>query len=226
MSGSDSRLQPAPDATAFDYALAIAKAGSIAFPFLGAGVTLFDLVTAPLRGKRLNDWCEELRLRLNELAERVDGLTPEAMATNEAFVSAFAQATQAALKTHDTEKLEALRNAVLNVAAGSAPGEDLQSIFLNLIDSLTPLHLHLLTQFRLQVPVKILEAPSWLKEDVCSQAAKELLDRGLLGGTSRLIVPNRDQLILGENGAYTFHAGPTPFGNQFLLFIAKPEVKK
>jgi len=59
---SDSRLEPAPDRTAFDYGLAVAKVGALAFPFLGAGVTLFDLVTAPSRGKRLIDWCEELRL--------------------------------------------------------------------------------------------------------------------------------------------------------------------
>lgn len=168
----DPRLEPAPERTAFDYGLAIAKAGTLAFPFFGAGVTLLDLVTAPLRGKRLNDWCEELRLRLNELSQKVDGLTPETLATNDAFVSAFAQATQAALKSHQIEKLEALRNAVLNVAAGSAPDEDLQSIFLNLIDSFTPLHLRLLTQFSYQKQVRISDAPNWLKADVCSQARR------------------------------------------------------
>jgi len=58
----DSQLEPAPGRTAFDYSLAVAKVGTLAFPFFGAGVTLFDLVTASLRGKRLSDWCEELRL--------------------------------------------------------------------------------------------------------------------------------------------------------------------
>ena len=51
-------LQPAPGRTTFDYGLAVAKAGALAFPFLGAGVILFDLATAPLRGKRFSDWCE------------------------------------------------------------------------------------------------------------------------------------------------------------------------
>src|ERR1035438_9693178 len=112
----DQSLEPAPGKTAVDYGLAIAKVASIAFPFFGAGVTLVDLVTAPLRGKRFSDWCEEIRLRLNDLSEKVDGMTPEALAKDDAFFSAFAQATQAALRTHQQEKLDALRNAVLNVA--------------------------------------------------------------------------------------------------------------
>ena len=86
-----------------------------------------------MRGKRFSDWCEELRLRLNDLGQKVDGLTPETLANDEAFVSAFAQATQSALRTHLKEKLDALRNAVLNVAVKMAPGDDLQTAFFTLI---------------------------------------------------------------------------------------------
>src|ERR1700688_4621178 len=103
----DTRLAPAPARSALDYGLAVAQVGGIAFPFGGAGVKLFDLVTAPLRGKRMSDWCEELRLRLNELSQKIEGLTPEALAASDPFVSAFAQATQSALKTHQAEKLQA-----------------------------------------------------------------------------------------------------------------------
>jgi hypothetical protein len=220
----DPRLEPAPEPTAFDFGLAIAKVGSIAFPFFGGGVTLFDLVTAPLRGKRLSDWCEELRLRLNELSQTVEGLSPESLAKHEAFISAFAHATQAALKTHHQEKLGALRNAVLNVAAGSAPDKDLQSIFLSLVDSFTPLHLRVLEVFRRATPVRIVDAPAWLRKggwDICQQTATDLQVRGLLAGT-----PNRLQLILAQNGVYSFHAPITPLGNQFLSFITRPELTK
>jgi hypothetical protein len=137
----DPLLEAAPEPTAFDYGMAAAKVGAIAFPFFGAGVMLLDLVTAPLRGKRLSDWCEDLRLRLNELSQKVDGLSPATLATDDAFISAFAQATQAALKTHQTEKLQALRNAVLNVAIKRMPFEDKQLIFLNLVDRFAPTHL-------------------------------------------------------------------------------------
>src|SRR5260370_7181085 len=48
------------------------------------------------------------------------------------------------MRSHQREKLQALRNAVLNVAAGTAPDENLQLVFLNYLDTLTPLHLTLL----------------------------------------------------------------------------------
>src|SRR5438876_2740538 len=76
----DPRLEPAPERTGFDYGVSVAKAGTIVFPFLGAGVTLFDLITTPLRTKRLSDWLEQLRLRINELSQKVATLTPVRLA--------------------------------------------------------------------------------------------------------------------------------------------------
>jgi hypothetical protein len=144
----DPRLEPAPERTAFDYGLLIAKVGAIAFPFFGAGVTLFDLIATPLRGKRLNAWLEALRLRFNALSHKVDGLTPARLAEDDAFVSAWNQATQAALRTHQEEKLEALKNAVVNVALGHEPDVDRQTVFLSLVDRFTPAHLRLLKAFK------------------------------------------------------------------------------
>jgi hypothetical protein len=144
---SAGHLEPAPEQTAFDYGLLMAKVATLVFPFAGAGVTLFDLVTAPSRGKRLSDWCEELRIRLNDLSEKVAGLTPERLAKDDAFVSTFAHATQAALRTHQSEKRQALHNAVLNVALGKEPETDRQILFIALIDRFTVFHLNLLRAF-------------------------------------------------------------------------------
>jgi hypothetical protein len=137
-------LEPAPDRTALDYGLAVAKVAAIAFPFLGPGVTLFDLVTVPARSKRLSDFCEGLRLGFNELSQKVDGLTPETLVENDGFLSAFAQAAQAALKSHQKEKLDALRNAVLNVAIGKEPDGNRQQYFLALVDRFSETHLQVI----------------------------------------------------------------------------------
>lgn len=218
MSEPEQHLEPAPGKTAFDYAVAIAKVGAIVFPFLGPGITLFDLVTAPARGKRLSDWCEQLRLHLNELSEKVDGLTPEALATNEAFISAFAQATTAAIKTHQQEKLAALRNAVLNVSVGRAPSEDLQSIFLNFIDSFAPIHLQVLAyRYSKQRPAGPVGAP-----EVSDQAVRDLRDRGLLRDTRSYAARDRD-LPVGSLITEPWEA--TSLGEQFLAFIKAPEPK-
>jgi len=142
------RLQPAPERDAFDYSVAAARVGGLVFPFLGAGATFFDLVTAPLRGKRLSSWLEELRIRLNDLSQKVAALTPESLALDDAFISAFAQATQSAVRTHQREKLDALRNAVLNVAHGKDANADRQGQFISLVDRFTAAHLKLLYFFQ------------------------------------------------------------------------------
>lgn len=145
----DARLEPAPEPAAFDYGLMIAKVAALAFPHcLGPAVGFFDLLTAPARGRRMNEWCEELRLRLNELSQKVNRLTPEALAKDEAFFSAFAQATQAALRTHQQEKLAALKNAVINAALGHEPDADRQQQFVALVDRFADKHLVLLHFFK------------------------------------------------------------------------------
>jgi hypothetical protein len=179
---AEKHLEPAPESTAFDYGLAVAKVAALAFPFLGAGITLFDLVTAPARGKRLNDWCEELRIRLNDLSEKVKGLTPEALATNDAFISAFAQATTAAIKTHQKEKLDALRSAIVNVALGKDANANRQMQFLALVDRFTAAHLTLLRFFqdpaghfeRRHLPAPAVPAGAFLVYDLVRMALPEL----------------------------------------------------
>lgn len=138
------RIEPTPDPTAFDHALTAAKLGTLGFPFLGAGVTLIDLLTAPMRGRRMNNWCEEFRVSFNELSQKVAGLTPDRLATDDAFFSAFAQATQSAIKTHQKEKLDALRNAVLNVVLGKESNPSRQQQFLSLVDRFSETHLMVL----------------------------------------------------------------------------------
>ena len=68
------------------------------------------------------------------------------------FVAAIAQATQAALRTHEAEKREALKNAVVHVAinavvgtrsgvVGDAPIRSyLEIMFLNMVDNFTATH--------------------------------------------------------------------------------------
>jgi len=137
----NSQLATVPEQGAIDYGIAVAKVATLAFPFLGPAVTLIDLLTAPARGRRMSDWCEEFRVRFNDMSQRVDGLTPEELTKNEAFISAFAQATQAALKTHQKEKLEALKNAVISVALGKEPDPNRHQQFLTLLDRFSETHL-------------------------------------------------------------------------------------
>jgi hypothetical protein len=218
MNEPETNLEPAPGKTAFDYGIAVAKVGALVFPFFGAGVTLFDLVTAPARGKRMSDWCEQLRLRLNALSEKVAGLTPEALATSESFISAFAQATTAAIKTHQEEKLDALRNAVLNVAAGTSLAEDLQTLFINLVDSFTVQHLLALDYLNNRTPE--LGAKLSSDQNLIDQAVTDLDSRGMIRDTRPYVARGRDtgQPLLNEPWEMS------GMGKQFLRFIKTPKV--
>src|SRR5258707_556352 len=61
-----------------------------------------------------------------------------------AFVTTALQATQIAVRTRQEEKLNALRNALVNSALAGAPDETIQQIFLNHVDSPTAWRLRVL----------------------------------------------------------------------------------
>jgi hypothetical protein len=94
--------------------------------------------------KRRQAWAEEISEAVNDLLARVDNLEGEDLAANEQFLDALAYATSTAVTTAHREKLEALRNAVLNAALPSDIDSDTQAIFLRHVRDLTPSHLRLL----------------------------------------------------------------------------------
>jgi hypothetical protein len=148
---------PLPKGTGADIAYGTAKVGISAIPLVGGSASeAFSLILAPPLSKRRDIWFQNLRDDLDVLKDRIEGFSFEELAENESFVSATMAAAQASLKTHDCDKLQALRNAVVNVAAGLAPDEAKQSFFLQLVDQLTPLHLRLL-KFQHDVPGRMQE---------------------------------------------------------------------
>ena len=116
-----------------------------AIPHLGGPATrLFNLVITPPLERRLNEWRNTVTERIRQLEKKVEGFKVEDLGKNPMFITAVMQATQIALRNHQKEKLEALQNAVVNTARGSALQEDLQLLFLNLVDSFTTSHLRIL----------------------------------------------------------------------------------
>jgi len=85
---------------------------------------------------------DSIAQRLSELYAH--GLPIERLMQDEAFVTALLRATQAALRTHQAAKLEALQNALINIAVSQTHNEVIEQIALNCIDDLTTAHLRLL----------------------------------------------------------------------------------
>ncbi len=95
--------------------------------------------------KRLIEWNQHVYRELRRLHAELDG---KALSEDEAFVSTVYRTTEMAMRDHQKEKLEALRNALLNTAIGKAPHDDLRLMFLNMIDMMTPWHIRLLDFYR------------------------------------------------------------------------------
>ena len=226
----DKPLEPAPEPTAFDYSVAVAKGislpASFVAPAVGSAVAFFDLITAPIRGKRFNEWCEKVRLLLNDHSKKFKELTPERLAASEEFNSAFAQAAQAAIRTHDEEKLEALRNAVLNTALSKEPDGDRQAIFVSIVDRLAPSHLRVLKALetpRQATLMSVHETRSpadWLKEFVPSLKPEDkdfikfLIDD--LQSAHLIQIKSQDSAFTRDRDWMT------NFGHNFLRFISAP----
>jgi len=109
-------------------------------------VELFTSVVAPPLEKRRDEWMQNVGEALQELqTER--GIDPEDLRSNEGFVDTVLQASQAALRTSQQEKRDALRNAILHAALPSAPDQSLQQMFVSWVEVLTVWHLRILNLF-------------------------------------------------------------------------------
>jgi len=227
--------KPPQDKTTGDVAHEVGRAIVSAMPAVGGPLQVLyeNVFEAPL-DKRKRAWLEELASVVNELQERVDGFRPESLADNETFISVALQASQIALRNHQREKLDALRNAVLNSALPNSPSEDEQMIFIRLVDDLTTWHLKLL---------------SFLDDPARRMRTHEVLPPDLGGALSRVIelcfpelVGKRDlydHLVLdlqteglAAAGSYLHgvmtRAGmaasrTSSFGKRFLEFISRPD---
>ena len=142
---SDSENTDGLKRTKRDVGHTLAKAGLSAIPIVGGPIAeLISLVWEPALSKRRDAWLKEIADNLESLTEKIDEFKIENLADNETFITTTIQASQAAIRNHQKEKLEALRNAVLNSALGIDLDDDLQLFFLSLIDNITVSHIQAL----------------------------------------------------------------------------------
>ena len=144
---SDSSLVP-PQAGGGDVAHAFVRAGLSSVPFVGnATAEVFNLVVTPPLEKRRDRWRQVVGEKLQQLEES-GRLSLEQLQNDESFISTVIQASQAALRTHQQEKLDALRNAVTNSALPHAPEDSIRQMFIAFVDELTVWHLRFLRLFQ------------------------------------------------------------------------------
>lgn len=223
-----------PKAVIGDHAHSIARAGLGSIPYFGgAAVELFQMVVVPSLERRRVEWMHEIAEALRVLEEK-DRTCVERLASNDAFIDVLLQASSAALRTSNREKLVALRNAVVNSALPSPPEESRQHMFVQWVDTLTVWHLRILRllanptrwfkengqqppQYAMTSSLSqlLVDAYEELKDhrELYDLIGKDLFNRGLIG-------TDGFHTMITANGALTNRA--TGLGEQFIAFITVP----
>jgi hypothetical protein len=144
---TDRQDQP-PTPSAGDTLHTLVKAGLSAIPIVGGpAAELFAYIIAPPLTKRRDEWLLSISEGLKALERKVDKFSIESLQHNEAFVTMLIEASRIALRTHVNEKIQALRNAVLNAALES-PDDLFQTMLLQFLEAATPWHLRVLAFYR------------------------------------------------------------------------------
>ena len=222
-----------PEPEKWDVVYTLVKAVIAGVPVIGGAATeLISMVALPLE-KRRNQWLDDIAERLKSLEGVVEGFRIEDLSQNETFITVVMHATQVAIRNHQQEKLEALRNAVLNAAMPEALEDDRQLMFLNFIDELTSWHLKVLhffddpkiwgSQHNISYPKWNSGSPASVLEstfeelrgqrDFYDQVVRDLHYRGLM---------NIDSLHGTMTVQGMFDSRTTEMAKEFLAFILSP----
>lgn len=220
-----------------DYAHTTANAAISMIPLLGGSIAaFFNTIIAPPLEKRRDKWLIELYKELIQIKDKLEGFSIEELSKNDLFISIITQSTQIALKNHQDEKLQALRNAVLNTAVTTSFEETEQFIFLSLIDDLSIWHLKVLDYFidpnqwfikNSKTKPSIFAGSAIIgltaaynelkgKNEFINMITRDLYNKGLL--------TNSDSLagLMQESGIFSSRI--TDFGKRFLSYISTPEL--
>jgi len=137
---ADEKYEPPKESLGDRTAALIRRGGLGAIPSLGQfAIELCETVFTPAMERRTGEWMNEIAEGLRQLEKDFDELKDD-----NSFIDIAMQASQAALRTTQKEKREALRNAVLNSALPDPPAEALRQVFVGLVDDFSGLHVRIL----------------------------------------------------------------------------------
>jgi hypothetical protein len=227
-------MEQPPSETRTDKAIATARAlakGAVgAVPLAGSFLAeIVDLLYRQPIETRREEWLKDVANALTEIRNRQEDLTPECLASNAQFITVLHRATEAAVRTHQTERRALLRNAVVSSALPTAPDIDKQLYFLRLVEELTVNQVLVLALYRNPLewfrsrgvtPQEFMAAG---RDSVVQQAYPDLSSqphfkvlvvgdlekRGLISGLSGMV-----------SGRAVYDAVTTTLANEFLDFIA------
>lgn len=153
-------------------------------PGIGGGVVEFysTYISSPSQ-KRLCNFLEKLIDEFQKLESLVTGFSIESLQENPSFSTIVVQALEIVKRNHQEEKLEVLRNLILNSVLQHSIEDGIKLLFLDWINDLKVSHLHLLYVF--YEPNKYIEKDIVLNKlesnkQLYSCFVKQLVDKNLV----------------------------------------------
>lgn len=180
------------------------------------------------RDKLLSEILERLAAMEQEGKLRIADLTADP-----GFQASFIQAAQSAIRTVQQEKLEMLRNAVLNSALAGDLDENIRQMFFQLIDRLNALHVALLKALHepggpLQsgAPMQMGSIRHLIESAVPQLKGKQDMLKLLVADLEGFGLASDVGLNITMTGSGMRASRTTQLGKSFLQFIADPETGK
>lgn|ERR1035437_2559781 len=195
---------------------------------------LFSLIIASPMSKRRDAFLTDMYEELKKLKDKIPEFDFDSLKDNDLFQTIIINAAKAAISTHQQEKIEALKNAVLNTVTNININETTQLIFLNDIEKMTPLHIRILlflqnpTEYYFNVaklPEMVTTRISFVFSteitgvdlSVITQIINDLESFGFLEKNQGITI--NDLLTINPNTPISYS---TFLGNDFLKYITEP----
>ncbi|MQA78089.1 MAG: hypothetical protein GEV10_06365 [Streptosporangiales bacterium] len=215
-------------------AATIIEAGLSAVPVVGGPVAvIWAAVVGAAYEKRREQWQKDITEAVQDLLDQVDELTAESLAQNTEFLDALAHATASATATGQQDKLDALRNAVLNSALPSDLDSDTRAMFLRYVRDFTPSHLRLLRLLANPLDWYASRGLAW--PNLSAGGLSHIIERGIPELKGRRDLYDRlfaDIAAAGFTNTGSLHGmmtgqgltaeRTTEMGNAFLAFVTDP----
>lgn len=205
-------------------------------PIAGADELLSYIWKQPF-DKRLEIWRVAVADALRQLESRQE-IDLSRIHLNEDFISVFIQASAIAVRSHQAEKIDALKNAVVNAALPGQTKVDFYFVFVRYVDELSPVHMKLLSfSIQEETTLKSLKSysefynlfndkyPKALSRDEFKMICGDLEVRGLLRISQDIDnfkdIYHADTMLLAETNDNLPRIIVTDIAKEFIKFIAE-----
>lgn len=184
-----------------------------AIPFAGATAgEIFNMVIQPGVTQRQQQWMKDIADGLSKLENQVEGFNIEKLKNNDEFLSVLIEASQCAVRTHQEEKLYALRNIVEN-SIFTELEFDYQKLFLIYVNDFTVFHIQIMKRI----------SDNAINHALSYEQLEKKIIQDILSEDEELFNVIREELEVGkglikaENGGYCL----SELGQHFMKFITE-----